>query len=163
MRSITRRILATTVAIGALAVGATSALAAGSMPAANPTDYAGLNKTAMAQVFNVTIKGSDLEGDAVTKTVTNGLMGGMGATITVQKATTKGFATNQTIVVTPTKVGEVTSTIVGAYATLSGGMLGTQQIASTTLKAKAYTVKLTWPGSEGTPASVNLKFYLYHS
>lgn len=163
MRSTTRRILATTVAIGALAVGATSALAAGTMPAANPIDYASLHKTAAAQVFNVTIKGSDLGGDAMTKTVTNGLMGGMGATITVQKATTKGFGTYQTVTVKPTTVGEVTSTIATAYATQSGGNIGTQQIASTTQTSKAFTVKLAWPGSEGTSASLNLKFYLLHS
>lgn len=163
MRSTTRRILTTTVAIGALAVGATSALAAGSMPAATPSDYASLNKTAYAQVFNVTLKGSDLGGDAMTKDVNNGLMGGMGATITVKKATTKGFGTYQTITVKPTTVGQVTSTIVSAFATLSGGQLGTTQIASTALTEKSYTVKMAWPGSEGVGASLNLRFYLYHS
>lgn len=165
MRSTTiRRAIAAAAVAGALAVGATSALAAGSMPASNPIDYAGLNKTAMAQVFNVTIKGSDLEGDAMTKTVNNGLMGGMGATVTVKKAVSRGYAMNQTITVTPTTVGQVTSTISNAYATLSGGNYGSGTILSTKLAAngKSFTVRMTFD-EQATNPNLNLKFYLYHS
>lgn len=165
MRSTTiRRAIAAAAVAGALAVGATSALAAGSMPASNPIDYASLNKTAMAQVFNVTIKGSDLEGDAMTKTVNNGLMGGMGATVTVKQAVTKGYAVYQTITVTPTTVGQVTSTISNAYATLSGGNYGSGTILSTKLAAngKSFTVRMTFD-EQATNPNLNLKFYLYHS
>ncbi len=165
MRSTTiRRAIAAAAVAGALAVGATSALAAGSMPASNPIDYASLNKTAMAQVFNVTIKGSDLEGDAMTKTVNNGLMGGMGATVTVKKAVSRGYAMNQTITVTPTTVGQVTSTISNAYATLSGGNYGSGTILSTKLAAngKSFTVRMTFD-EQATNPNLNLKFYLYHS
>lgn len=164
MRSITRRLIATTAVTGLLAVGATSALAAGSMPASNPSDYASLNKTASAQVFNVTIKGSQLEGDAMTKSVTNGLMGGMGATVTVKKAVVKGYITYQTITVTPTTVGEVTSQITNAFATLSGGNYGSGVISSTKLatNGKSYTITM-WFDEQGTNPNLNLKFYLYHS
>jgi hypothetical protein len=164
MRSTSRRLGATVVAIGALAVGATSAFAAGSMPASNPIDYASLNKTATAQVFNVTIKGTDLEGDAMTKDVNNGLMGGMGATVTVKKAVVKGYTTYQTITVTPTKVGQVTSTITNAFATLSGGNYGSGVISSTKLakNGTSYTVTM-WFDEQGANPNLNLKFYLYHS
>jgi hypothetical protein len=160
-----RRLAVTGAAIASLAViGVGSAAAAGSMPATNPSDYAGLNKTATAQVFNVTIKGSQLEGNAMTKTVTNGLMGGMGATVTVKKAVPKGYMTLQTITVTPTKVGEVTSEITNAFATLSGGNYGSGVINSTKLATnrKSYTITL-WFDEQGTNPNLNLKFYLYHS
>lgn len=160
-----RRLAVTGAAIASLAAfGVGSAAAAGSMPASNPSDYAGLNKTATAQVFNVTIKGSQLEGDAMTKTVNNNLMGGMGATITVKKAVVKGYITYQTITVTPTTVGEVTSTITNAFATLSGGNYGSGVISSTKLatSGKSYTVTM-WFDEQGTNPNLNLKFYLYHS
>jgi hypothetical protein len=160
-----RRLAVTGAAIASLAViGVGSAAAAGSMPATNPSDYAGLNKTATAQVFNVTIKGSQLEGNAMTKTVTNGLMGGMGATVTVKKAVAKGYTTYQTITVTPTKVGEVTSEITNAFATLSGGNYGSGVISSTKLAAngKSYTITM-WFDEQGTNPNLTLKFYLYHS
>jgi hypothetical protein len=160
-----RRLAVTGAAIASLAViGVGSAAAAGSMPATNPIDYAGLNKTATAQVFNVTIKGSQLEGDAMTKTVSNNLMGGMGATITVKKAVVKGYVTYQTITVTPTTVGEVTSTITNAFATLSGGNYGSGVISGTKLatSGKSYTVTM-WFDEQGTNPNLNLKFYLYHS
>ena len=160
-----RRLAITGAAIASLAiVGAGSASAAAMMPAGNPIDYASLNKTATAQVFNVTIKGSQLEGDALTKTVTNGLMGGMGATVTVKKATAPGFTAYQTIVVTPTKVGQVTSSVVGGYATLSGGNFGSGTIRSTQLanSGKSFTVKMEFD-EQGTNPNLNLKFYLYHS
>lgn len=160
-----RRLAVTGAAIASLAVvGVGSASAAAMMPAGNPIDYAGLNKSATAQVFNVTIKGSQLEGDAMTKTVNNGLMGGMGATITVKKAVAKGYTTYQTITVTPTTVGEVTSEISNAFATLSGGNYGSGVISSTKLAAngKSYTITM-WFDEQGTNPNLNLKFYLYHS
>lgn len=160
-----RRLAVTGAAIASLAVvGVGSASAAAMMPAGNPIDYASLNKTASAQVFNVTIKGSQLEGDAMTKDVNNGLMGGMGATITVKKAVDKGYTTYQTITVTPTTVGEVTSEITNAYATLSGGNYGSGVISSTKLAAngKSYTITM-WFDEQGTNPNLNLKFYLYHS
>jgi len=160
-----RRLVITGAAIASLAaVGVGSAAAAGSMPASNPSDYADLNKTATAQVFNVTIKGSQLEGNAMTKTVNNGLAGGLGATVTVKKAVAKGYTTYQTITVTPTTVGQVTSTISNAYATLSGGNYGSGVISSTKLSTngKSYTITM-WFDEQGTNPNLNLKFYLYHS
>jgi hypothetical protein len=159
-----RRLVVTGAAIASLAAIGVGSAAAGSMSAANPSDYAGLNKTATAQVFNVTIKGSQLEGDAMTKTVSNNLMGGMGATITVKKAVVKGYVTYQTITVTPTTVGEVTSTITNAFATLSGGNYGSGVISGTKLatSGKSYTVTM-WFDEQGTNPNLNLKFYLYHS
>lgn len=119
--SFPRRTVAIIATVGAFAaIGIGSASAHQTMPAANPTDYGSLNRTATAQVFNVTIKGSQLEGNAFTKTVSNGLMGGMGAIVTVKQATAPGFSAYQTITVAPTKVGQVTSSIKIAYATLSG-------------------------------------------
>lgn len=160
-----RRLAVTGAAITSLAVvGVGSASAAAMMPAGNPIDYAGLNKTATAQVFNVTIKGSQLEGNAMTKTVNNGMMGGMGATVTVKKAVTKGYTTYQTITVTPTKVGQVTSEITNAFATLSGGNYGSGVISSTKLAAngKSFTITM-WFDEQGTNPNLNLRFYLYHS
>lgn len=160
-----RRLVITGAAIASLAaIGVGSAAAAGSMPASNPSDYADLNKTATAQVFNVTIKGSQLEGNAMTKTVTNGLAGGLGATITVKKAVAKGYTTYQTITVTPTTVGQVTSTITNAFATLSGGNYGSGVISGTKLSTngKSYTITM-WFDEQGTNPNLNLKFYLYHS
>ena len=160
-----RRLVVTGAAIASLAaIGVGSASAASTMPASNPIDYASLNKTATAQVFNVTIKGTDLEGDAMTKDVNNGLMGGMGATVTVKKAVVKGYTTYQTITVTPTKVGQVTSTITNAFATLSGGNYGSGVISSTKLakNGTSYTVTM-WFDEQGANPNLNLKFYLYHS
>ena len=161
-----RRLVVTGVAIAALAaVGGGSASAASStMPASNPSDYAGLNKTATAQVFNVTIKGSKLGDQPFTQTVNNGLMGGMGATISVKRAQVSNMTMVQTITVTPTTVGQVTSTITNAFATLSGGNYGSGVIRSTALptSGKSYTVKL-WFDEQGTNPNLNLKFYLYHS
>ena len=160
-----RRLVITGAAIASLAaIGVGSAAAAGSMPASNPSDYADLNKTATAQVFNVTIKGSQLEGNAMTKAVNNGLAGGLGATVTVKKAVAKGYTTYQTITVTPTTVGQVTSTISNAYATLSGGNYGSGVISSTKLSTngKSYTITMRFD-EQGTNPNLNLKFYLYHS
>lgn len=163
--SFPRRTVAIIAAVGAFAaIGVSSASAASTMPASNPTDYGDLHKTGSLQVFNVTIKGSLLEGNAFTKTVTNGLMGGMGAIVTVKKATAPGFTAYQTITVTPTKVGQVTSSIAAAYATLSGGNFGSGGIQSTQLatNGKSYTVKMAFD-EQATNPNLNLKFYLYHS
>ena len=161
-----RRLVVTGVAIASLAaIGVGSASAASStMPASNPSDYASLNKTATAQVFNVTIKGSKLGDQPFTQTVNNGLMGGMGATISVKRAQVNNMTMVQTITVTPTTVGQVTSTITNAFATLSGGNYGSGVIRSTALptSGKSYTVKL-WFDEQGTNPNLNLKFYLYHS
>jgi len=100
----------------------------------------------------------------MTKTVTNGLAGGLGATITVKKAVAKGYTTYQTITVTPTTVGQVTSTITNAFATLSGGNYGSGVISGTKLSTngKSYTITM-WFDEQGTNPNLNLKFYLYHS
>ncbi len=161
-----RRLVVTGAAIASIAaigVGTASA-ASSSMPASNPTDYADLASTASAKVFNVTIKGSKLGDQPFTQTVNNGLMGGMGATITVKRAQVSNMTMVQTVTVTPTTVGQVTSTITNAYATLSGGNYGSGVIRSTALptSGKSYTVKL-WFDEQGTNPNLNLKFYLYHS
>lgn len=161
--SFPRRTVAIIAAVGAFAaVGIGSASAASTMPASNPIDYSFFNKSASLQVFNVTIKGSQLEGDAFTKTVTNGLMGGMGATISVKKATAPGYTAYQTITVTPTTVGQVTSSIGPAYATLSGGNFGSGTILSTLLakNSKSFTVKMAFD-EQATNPNLNLKFYLF--
>jgi hypothetical protein len=161
--SFPRRTVAIIAAVGAFAaIGVGSASAASTMPASNPIDYGDFNKTASLQVFNVTIKGSQLEGNAFTKTVTNGLMGGMGATISVKKATAPGYTAYQTITVTPTTVGQVTSSIGPAYATLSGGNFGSGTILSTLLakNSKSFTVKMAFD-EQATNPNLNLKFYLF--
>ncbi len=160
-----RRLIAVIASVVVLAaIGTATASAAPTMPAANPSDYASLAQGAQAKVFNVTIKGTKFEGNAFTTTVNNGLMGGMGATITVSKATTKGYAVYQTITIRPTKVGQVTSTITNAFATLSGGNYGSGVIRSTSLNqaGSAYIVKMMFD-EQGTNPNLNLKFYLYHS
>jgi len=160
-----QRLIAVIVSLVALAaIGTATATAASMMPAGNPTDYASLAKDAMAKEFNVTIKGTKFEGSAFTTTVNNGLMGGMGATITVSKATTKNFSMYQTITIRPTKAMEVGSTITNAFATLSGGNYGSAVIVSTSLgtAGSAYIVKMKFD-EQGANPNLNLKFYLYHS
>ncbi len=160
-----RRLIAVIVSVVTLAaIGTATASAASTMPAGNPSDYASLAKDATAKVFNVTIKGTKFEGDAFTTTVNNGLMGGMGATITVGKATTKGYTVYQTITIRPTKAMEVGSTITNAFATLSGGNYGSGVIISTSLNpaGSAYIVKMKFD-EQGANPNLNLKFYLYHS
>lgn len=153
--------VAATVMLGAATAGAA---VAPTMPAANPIDYKQMNTAGAAQVFAYTIDGEDLGGAAMSDTVDNGLMGGMGATITVSKAVYKGYTTYQTVTVRPTKTGQVTSTIANAFATLSRGNFGTGTIASTALKAngRAYTVKLRL-AQDGAIPDLNLRFYLYKS
>ncbi len=154
-------------AVALAAIGTATASAASTMPAGNPSDYASLAQSAQAKVFNVTIKGAKLEGNAFTTTVTDGLMGGMGATITVSKATTTNLmsgAMYQTITIRPTKAMEVGSTITNAFATLSGGNYGSGVIISTSLNSagSAYVVKMKFD-EQATNPNLNLKFYLYHS
>ncbi len=165
---IPRRLIAVIVSVVTLAaIGTATASAAPTMPAANPIDYASLAKDATAKVFNVTIKGTKLEGNAFTTTVNNGLMGGMGATITVSKATTTNYMLGvmyQTITIRPTKAMEVGATITNAFATLSGGNYGSVVIVSTSLNraGSAYIVKMRF-NEQASNSNLNLKFYLYHS
>ncbi len=162
----TRRLIAVIVSVVALAaIGTATASAAPTMPAANPIDYASLAQGAQAKVFNVTIKDTKLEGNAFTTTVNNGLMGGMGATITVGKAAVKNNLMGvlyQTITIRPTKVGQVTSTITNAFATLSGGNYGSVVISSTSLNraGSAYIVKMRF---NEQASNSNLNLNLYHS
>ncbi len=165
-RNTPRRLIAAIVSVVALAaIGTATASAAPTMPAANPIDYASLAQGAQAKVFNVTIKGTKLEGNAFTTTVNDGLMGGMGATITVGKAAVKNNLMGvlyQTITIRPTKVGQVTSTITNAFATLSGGDYGSAVIVSTSLNqaGSAYIVKMKFDLQGANP---NLNLNLYHS
>ncbi len=131
------------------------------MPAANPIGYASLMQGGNAKVFNVTINGAKLEGNAFTTTVNNGLMGGMGAAITVSKATTKNTTMYQTITIRPTKTRMVDSTITNAFATLSGGDYGSGVISSTSLNlaGSAYIVKMRFNEQATNP---NLNLNLYH-
>ena len=70
----------------------------------------------------------------------------------------------QTVTVKPTKVGQVTSTITNAFATLSGGNYGSTVIRSTKLNptGKSFTTVL-WFDEQGANSDLNLKFFLYHS
>jgi len=161
-----RRLVVALAAVGVMALAAAGGAGAApaTMPAANPIDYAQLNKTATAQVFTYTVKGEDFEGDAMSDAVNNDLMGGMGATITVSKAVVKGYTTYQTVTVRPTKVGQVTSMVSSAFATLSGGNYGSGVITSTRLTKNggAFIVKLSFD-EQGENPDLNLRFFLYHS
>ncbi len=163
-RTSIRRGAAVLAATAALGVATATASAANSMPATNPTDFGALSDAAQASEFNVTLAGSKLGDQPFQQSVNNGLMGGVGATITVSRARVSNMSMLQTITIRPTKTGQVTSTITNAFATLSGGNYGSTVLRSTALRAngKSYVVKLMFD-EQGAPANLNLKFFLYHS
>lgn len=160
-----RRLAAATAVLGALAaLGTGTALAKPTMPATNPADYAALAASGQAWEGNVTIPAAKLGDQPYSTTVGNGMPGGVSATITVSRARTTNMTLTQTVTVRPTKVGQVTSTITNAFATLSGGDYGSGVIRSTKLNptGKSYTVVL-WFDEQGANPDLNLKFFLYHS
>lgn len=164
MSTIPRRLVATLAVAAAFAALSASAIAAPTMPATNPTDYKGLAATGAAWEGNVTIPAAKLGDAPYTTTVGNGIPGGVSATVTVARARVNNMTMLQTVTVKPTKVGQVTSTITNAFATLSGGNYGSTVIRSTKLNptGKSFTTVL-WFDEQGANSDLNLKFFLYHS
>lgn len=163
-RTTIRRGAAVLAATAALGIATATASAANTMPANNPSDFATLVDSGQAAEFNVQLAGSKLGDQPFQQSVNNGLMGGVGATITVSRARVNNMSMLQTVTIRPTKTGQVTSTITNAFATLSGGNYGSGVIRSTRLNpnGKSYVIQL-WFDEQGTQPNLNLKFFLYHS
>ena len=147
--------------VAAVAVAGTAAMNGisdnntATLPTKNPTDI----KMAQGKAFAWGIPASALQIDAANTVEWGNAETTGGGNLTISKATTDAAGnTYATVTVKSMDTGLV---IVGAMATISGGQLGTTQITSTALSKSGmtYTVKLKWPGSEGTPGSLNLKWY----
>ncbi len=163
----TRRIAATLGVTAVLAIGATAAIAGtaamnlisnnntATLPTKNPTDL----KASQGKAFAWGIPGSALQPDAA-ETVTwgNATTTG-GGNVTIGKMTQDNADNGYvTVVVKSMDTGLI---LTDAMATISGGQTGAVQITSTMLSKSGttYTVKLKFPGMEGTIGSLNLKWY----
>ena len=164
-RTLIRRLVVASSAILVVgALGAGSAFAAGTLPANNPTDYAGLQKSAMAHAFVVTIKGSKFEGAAFSSTVGTKPGGGdFAAKISVSKSkSVREYMMSQVITITPNCDTTTKCTLASAFATLSGGNFGSGVITSTKLSTngKSYVITMLFD-EQGTNPNLNIKFYLF--
>jgi hypothetical protein len=168
MKSTSPRRIAAVVAVAALlAVGATAAIAGtaamnlisnnntSTLPSKNPSDL----KASQGKAYAWGIPGSALQPDAA-ETVTWGNATTTGGGNVVIGKMTQDNADNGYVTVT---VKSMDSGLVlsGAMATISGGQTGAVQIVSTSLSKNGmtYTVKLKFPGMEGTVGSLNMKWY----
>ena len=158
-RSLRRSGLALVALLLALAALAPAALAGSSMPAANPSDFGSLVKDGTANVYTKTITPAMLGGATAQSWTYGGGMTNGGGAITLSKMRTSGFDGSRTITVQSLAAPEI---ITGNVA-LSGGAFGSTVIRSTTLakNGKTWTIVLGFPGEQGTPPKVTIKFYTY--
>lgn len=143
-------------ALLAAAAPAWGASPGASMPAGNPVDYAGLAKGGTAKLYQIKITPTMLANPGTTTFGDPETTGG--GSVTIGKRSTAGMNGFQTVTVRPLDTG---LTLASAMATQAGGNLGTTQIASTALTGARFTVKLKFPGSEGTSATIYLRFTTY--
>ena len=133
--------------IGVLA-GASGALAVSStMPAAAPT---GADSSAPLQ-YSVP-KGKLLQ----KKAVSYFYMSNGGGQVKITAPTFKGYDTFQTVTITPPS-GQ---TVIQGMSTISGGDLGSMIIQSTSSSSSTYTIKLKYPGSQGTPGTLTFRLQM---
>ncbi len=143
-------------AVGLVLAGAVAATAVAggvrsTMPATTPKD------ASAAQMY------------VVQKTVPNSKLGGKanryyyasngGGQVRISKTTSRGFTAYQTVTITPPNTSPKT-TILQGFATLSGGNTGSRLITSTSSKPKAFTIKLSNPGEQGTPGKLTFRVQL---
>lgn len=157
-----KRLTALLAVVASFAAIASIAYAAGlsnntaTLPSKNPT---GVQKTGGdLRAWAMQIPGSKLEGSATKVTTmpwgdpeTVG-----GGTVTISKYTVKGDTGYVTINVKLTSGG---LSIYNCMATTSGGDFGAAAITTTSCKANGYTVKVMFPGQQGTNPSLNMKWY----
>lgn len=79
-----------------------------------------------------------------------------GGQVKISASTFKTYDTFQTVTITPPSGQQV----IQGMATISGGDLGSMIILSTSSSAKAYTIKLKYPGSQGTPGKLTWRLQL---
>lgn len=165
-RTLIRRLVVASSAVLVVGVlGAGSAFAAGTLPANNPIDYAGMQKHEYAHAFVVTIKGSKLEGAAFSSTVKTRPGGGdFAAKIAVSKGVAHNYMITQTITITANCGTTTKCAVASAFATLSGGNFGSGVITSTKLAKNRASYVITMQFDEqGTNPNLNIKFYLYRT
>jgi hypothetical protein len=158
-------VLATVAAVFAIAaVGAVAGTAAmnqidnnntATLPSKNPTDL----KAAQGKAWAWGIPGSALQPDAANVVGWGNPEVSGGGSVTIGKLT-QDDADNGYVTVTVRSL-DTGLVITNAMATISGGQWQAVQIVSTSLakNGMAYTVKLKFPGMQGTTGQLNLKWY----
>jgi len=158
-------VLATVAAVFAIAaVGAVAGTAAmnqidnnntATLPSKNPTDL----KAAQGKAWAWGIPGSALQPDAAEVVGWGNPEVSGGGSVTIGKMT-QDDADNGYVTVR-VKSLDTGLVITNAMATISGGQMGAVQIVSTSMSkdAMTYTVKLKFPGMEGTVGQLSLKWY----
>ncbi len=168
MRNRLSRRVAVLVAVGAVfAVGAVAAVAGtaamnlidnnntATLASKNPSDL----KASQGKAWAWGIPGSALQPDAAEVVTWGNPETSGGGSVTIGKMTTDN-ADNGYVTVT-VKSLDTGLVISNAMATISGGQVGAVQIVSTSLSKNGmtYTVKLKYPGMQGTIGSLNMKWY----
>jgi hypothetical protein len=157
-------VLAVTAVCAIGAVGAIAGTAAmnqisnnntATLPSKNPSDL----KAAQGKAWAWGIPGSALQPDAAEVVSWGDPETTGGGSVTIGKMTTDN-ADNGYVTVT-VKSLDTGLVITNAMATVSGGQMGAVQIVSTSLakNAMTYTVKLKFPGEQGTIGQLSLKWY----
>lgn len=133
---------------GALAGASVAAAVPSTMPANNPAQSAG-TLTVMQQVVKAT---------ALAKPAANNYfyLSNGGGQVKLSKFTTSGFDGQRTVTITPPSGMQ----FMQGFATISGGDVGAVVIRSTTATPKAFTIKLAYPGEQGTTGKVNFRIQL---
>lgn len=164
---LTRRSAAILAVVGVFAVIAAGAIAGtaamngisnnntATLPTKNPTDI----KTAQGKAYAWGIPASALMIDSANTVEWGNAETTGGGNLTIGAAT-MDKADNSYVTVT-IKSMDSGLIISNAMATISGGNFGSTQIVSTALSKSGttYTIKLKFPGSEGAPGSLNIKWY----
>jgi hypothetical protein len=146
-RTTLRNSVAIVAGIGVLA-GASGALAVSStMPAASPVGGNSGNQLQFSVPANKILQ---------KKAVSYFYMSNGGGQVKITAPTFKGYDTFQTATITPPS-GQ---TVIQGMSTISGGDLGSMIIQSTSSSSSAYTIKLKFPGSQGTPGKLTFRLQL---
>lgn len=138
-----------TLAAAGVVTGTSIALAAG--PTTMPV---GASDLPAAQVIQQQVKASAMNKGAANSYfyLSNG-----GGQVSLSKETDpSGYKAMRTITITPPDG----SSFSNAFATVSGGQAGVLQVSSTSLTAKKYTIKIAYPGDNGTPGKLTFRLEL---
>lgn len=166
MKIRSRRLIATLSIVAAVTVFASVAIAGtdamnlisnnntATLPTKNPTD---LKTTGKAYAWGIPASAITNQESAQQIVWGNPETTG-GGSVNISKYTSKDDNGYTTITVKSLDTG---LTIANAMATISGGQHGAVQIMSTKISndGMTYTVKLKFPGEEGTVGTLNLKWY----
>ena len=136
---------ATLIAVGALAVTATSASNSASMPAATPSDAA----AAKLVVHTTTVPRNRLQA----RRASSYRIGRNGPRVQVGASRTRGFTDFQTFAVLPPAGRQIFQ----GFATISGGNSGFFGILKTQMVRGRYVVNVSYPGDQGTPGRLILR------